>query len=854
MKHSPLLMALKGHAEAAPNKVAIIVGNLQVSYSELWNNSLKAANILQSMGITAGETIVLSAKKDIEFVYLYFGAHVLGVTNVLVDAEQNEKRLRYIENKVQPKCCFGYESKQFEYKLFADLDFSKVSAKEIYVDGILEDSIAEILFTTGTTGAPKGVCLSYANIYGSASNINDFIQNNCDDIEVLGLPICHSFGMGRLRCNVLKGATIVLLGNFANVRSFVKAIENYKATGFGVVPAAWAYIRKISGTRLAKYADQLHYIEIGSAAMPIETKKEMLEMFPNTRICMHYGLTEASRSTFIEFHDEEHITSIGKPVTDKVDVKIFSEDGIEMASGEKGELCVKGNMVMARYIEESETKKAFHGEYFRTGDNGYISEDGYIYLLGREKELINVGGKKVSPMEVEDVIMSLGVGDCVCVPMKDADGIMGELVKCYVLKDSTKLSFDEIAEKLIEKLEAYKRPAAYEWIDAIPMTSSGKKQRVMMQNGAVKVRPSNGLYNRTFGELKDNVDLGYNDKFKIMASLDEYQKEAILDKPTGFDPNEVCQILAIENNVVVGTQMCYSARVIADGVEIFCNHASTVYSHPDYRRKGVGGNLLMALTKLPPYQNTITGGNSQMSLPIFKALRYDAFEFPRFIYLKKSRCAVEYVLKNGGILTKVLASIVDVPLKFQHLLITSSISKYAKSLCVEKCNEVPIEIEQIVNEDEHRFREQHDKAWFEWNLKYDFNPDPRKHKDLFVIKDGERIIGFFVNKIQFHETASARGFKNVLLGSVMEWGFSKDCGLSELDVQLLAIMNMPKEIDGVQIASDNDSVVKKFKKLLFFPMGMANMTVRLRSIKNNKAVKDGRNWRLRLACNDTLVN
>lgn len=480
-KHSQILQSLVCHASANPQKVAIIVGSTEVSYTDLLLNAQKAAGILAAMGIGSGQRIVLSAHKDIEFVYLYLGAHILGVTNVIVDAESNEERLRYIEDKTQPSCCFGYQSPNYTSKLFSDLDFDSTTPYTESVDNLSSDDVAEILFTTGTTGAPKGVCLSYANIYGSADNINQFIQNTQDDVEILGLPICHSFGLGRIRCNILKGATIVFLGNFANVRQFFKAIEQYHATGFGVVPAAWAYIRKISGKRIEKYAPQIRYIEIGSAAMPLDTKKEMLAMFPDTRICMHYGLTEASRNCFVEFHDTEHIESIGKPVCDKVDVKILDADGNELSDGEKGELCVKGNMVLLHYLEDKDTEHAFHGEYFRTGDCGYKTSDGYIYLLGREKELINVGGKKVSPMEVEDAICALGVGDCVCVAMKDPDGIMGELVKCYVLQGSTELSFEQIAEMLKNKLEHYKQPVSFEWIDKIPKTSSGKKQRVNLK-------------------------------------------------------------------------------------------------------------------------------------------------------------------------------------------------------------------------------------------------------------------------------------------------------------------------------------------------------------------------------------
>lgn len=480
-QHSPLLQTVMAQAIIYRDKNALIMNGVAVSYQELAINIRKSATVLHGLGIKHGDCVILSAHKDIEYIYLYLGAHILGVTNVIVDAESNEERLHYIEEKVQPKYCFGYKSDRFPSAIFSELDINNAEEFLVDISTISETDIAEILFTTGTTGNPKGVCLSYVNVFSSAFNINGYIGNTSEDVELLALPICHSFGMGRIRCTLIKGATIVILGNFANVRTMFKTIEDYQVTGFGVVPAAWAYIRKMSGKRIGKYASQIRYIEIGSASMPLDTKKEMLELFPDTRICMHYGLTEASRNCFQEFHDIEHLDTIGRPICDKVDVKIFDDNGCQLPFGEKGELCVKGNMVMAHYLDPEDNDQAFWGEYFRTGDCGFMDSEGYIHLLGREKELINVGGKKVSPMEVEDAICALGVGDCVCVPMKDPDGIMGELVMCYILKNSTTLTFDEIAYLLSEKLEIYKRPVRYEWIEKIPQTTSGKKQRLQIK-------------------------------------------------------------------------------------------------------------------------------------------------------------------------------------------------------------------------------------------------------------------------------------------------------------------------------------------------------------------------------------
>lgn len=198
---------------------------------------------------------------------------------------------------------------------------------------------------------------------------------------------------------------------------------------------------------------------------------------------MHYGLTEASRATFTEFHsDKEDLNSIGK-CSPSVEVKVFDENGIELSSNETGEICVKGKMVLNSYLDEADNVNAFYGEYFRTGDWGFINKEKYIYLVARKKELLNVGGKKVSPLEIENALsLYPGIIDSACIGIPDPNGVLGEVPKIFIVKqESISLSFDEIKSFLRNYLEAYKIPVDMEYIDSIPTTPSGKKQRLLLQ-------------------------------------------------------------------------------------------------------------------------------------------------------------------------------------------------------------------------------------------------------------------------------------------------------------------------------------------------------------------------------------
>ena len=470
------------NASLYPDKVAIRSGKTSTTYKELCERILAAKSKLKEYGLKKNDRIILAAGKQIEFAYIYFGAHLAGYEIIPIDAATEPTRLKYIVESTNSKLLIGFSETGYPNELSIK-DFSNlecVSEEKPYFRN--DEEIADILFTTGTTGAPKGVPLTYKNEMVAANNINSFIQNESDDVELLALPISHSFGLGRLRCCLVNGQTIILLGSFANVKKIFRTIEEAHVTGFTMVPASWRYLQKFTGDKLGEFASQLHYIEMGSAYFSAEEKKALADLLPNTRVCMHYGLTEASRSAFMEFHDDgKYLSSVGK-ASPNTSIMIFDEAGNKLPYGQEGEICVKGEHVTKGYMNHPVTE-SFFGDYFRTGDWGYMNDDGYVYLESRKKDLINVGGKKLSPIETETEIKKIpGVADCACIGVPDENGILGEVVKAFVVKEKdSEITEDDLKAALIGKLEGYKIPVKYEWTEKIPRTQNGKIRRALLR-------------------------------------------------------------------------------------------------------------------------------------------------------------------------------------------------------------------------------------------------------------------------------------------------------------------------------------------------------------------------------------
>lgn len=442
--YSPLLQAIFSAGARHPEKVALVAGQERVSYAQLCRKSRQAAAFIQSKGYRVGDVLRLAAVKEPPFVYMVLGAMMVGVIAEFIDPQSTLERFHYLPEEIE-----------------------KTPPLAEAPAGLKETDIIEIIHTTGTTARPKLVCLSHYNVYWAARYTSDAVQNDEHDVEVVAMPLCHGFGLRRLYLSLMNGATAILLPNIANVRLLLNTIETYQVTTLALSPAAWRYIRQISGTRIAKYAGQLRQIEFGTSALSLETKHDVLTLFPDTRIYDNYGLTESNRSTSLELHDTAHLDSIGRPIADSVTVQVID-----------GEICVRGRQTMVGYWDAEDNEGALVDGLVRTGDCGYISDDGYVYLTGRVKEMINVGGEKVSPAEVEEAICRLGVGDCICVSHPHA--MLGETVKAYILRGSTALTFEEIDTRLRAILPPFKCPTLYAWIDTIPITPLGKKQRTSL--------------------------------------------------------------------------------------------------------------------------------------------------------------------------------------------------------------------------------------------------------------------------------------------------------------------------------------------------------------------------------------
>lgn len=358
---------------------------------------------------------------------------------------------------------------------------------------------------------------------------------------------------------------------------------------------------------------------------------------------------------------------------------------------------------------------------------------------------------------------------------------------------------------------------------------------------------------RTFGELECGLIPNVQDPFNILSSLTTKMRDAVLHNPSGYANDEVCQILALDGDTVIGCINPFPGRLLMDGEVVPCQNGSSLFSHENYRKENVGGDLFLRLTTLKSPQNGYFAGISQMALGMYKALKYTIFEFPRLIYLRKSRSVIQSIFRSEAFWTKPFISIIDAGLWLHRALISiHNLLRYYRYE-IEKAKECPKEVESIIRDDSHRFMELHDKDWFNWCMKYSFSDNERTKKRLYIIKNNGATEAFFLIKQEFFKQASGRGFKNVYLGSVMEWGISKNSKLKEKDIALMSLKTFDHDIDGIQYATENKQTVKQLKRWLFIGVGYANIGVRIRTIKN-EGLNDINNWRIRLGGNDTVLD
>jgi len=476
----PIVRVIRDQAVTRPQHIAVITGQTETTYQDLWAQVSTAAAWYQDNGVQVGETVLISTdSRDPYCVAAYFGAHLVGAIAVPSAFRMAEDEIEHRREIVASRfSVFGERLVELR-ELLSSSSITPISGRDF--DPPELSSTAAILFTTGSCGEPKGVTLSHGNIAASADLIRRFIGNTEYDREVVTVPLTHSFGLGRLRSNVLAGGTIILVPGLTFPQLAVNALYDHAATGLACVPAGMSLLLSKYEASLAELANQLKYLEMGSMRFPLSHKKRLRDILPATRLCMHYGLTEASRSTFLEFHaDREHLESVGKP-SHGVEIAIMGEANLPVPVGETGLIHVRAATVMQGYWNNNErTAQVLNRDsgWLNTDDLGYQDADGYVHFLGRADDVINTGGVKLLPDDVESFARDFGgVEDCGCVGIPDPDGILGEVPVLFVVSENSALNLTELSRFLRDRLGNEAPTIAIRLIKELPRSASGKLLR-----------------------------------------------------------------------------------------------------------------------------------------------------------------------------------------------------------------------------------------------------------------------------------------------------------------------------------------------------------------------------------------
>ncbi|HZG70168.1 MAG TPA: AMP-binding protein, partial [Chondromyces sp.] len=343
-----------------------------------------------------------------------------------------------------------------------------------------EEETAVILYTSGTTGKPKGAMLSHKNLYSNARDVADYLEFNKDDRVITVLPMFHVFCLTvSLNAPLIKGASLLISSKFSPKYTFYLA-KTYKATVFAGVPTMYNFLYQYPESNPADFSS-LRLCISGGSSMPLALLENFEKKF-STTISEGYGLSEASPVTcFNPLDRPRKAGSIGQSIKN-VENKVVDELGEELPAGRVGELIVRGPNVMKGYYKMPEASAVtIRDGWLYTGDLARMDEDGYLYIVDRKKDLIIVGGYNVYPREVEEVLY--GHPDIIEAAVLGApDTDYGESVRCFVVSANPELSEQDIILYCKEHLAEYKVPKAVEFLDELPKNTTGKILRRALKN------------------------------------------------------------------------------------------------------------------------------------------------------------------------------------------------------------------------------------------------------------------------------------------------------------------------------------------------------------------------------------
>jgi len=495
-----------------PDRTLIVYEGNQWTFAQINERSNRMANALAKMGIQRGDRIGMLQMNCNQYIEAYFAAAKLGAIFVPLNFRAKTDELSYMISNAEAKILFvGSRYLDLARQILPELptveqpisldaetsgmlfyeDIIGSSTSDEFISEIDDDDITILMYTAGTTGRPKGVPLRHSGFVAYILDNVDPANPEIEEKNLISVPMYHVAGIQAMLAAVYGGRTLVLMRQF-EVKEWMETVQREQTTRAMLVPTMLKWV--IDDPDFKEYdLSSLKIVTYGAASMPFEVISKAIKEMPWVRFINAFGQTETA-STITVLGPEDHIiegteeekdkkikrltSSIGKPLPD-VEVKIIDEEDNPVPDGEVGEIIAKGPRVMAGYWhDEEKTRKVMTTEgWLRTGDKGWMDEDGYIYLAGRADDMIIRGGENISPEEVEDALYSHPkVEEAAVIAVSDPE--WGQQPRAVVtLKQGETATEEEIMEFCRSKLAGFKRPRSVIFVDALPVSPMGKLLR-----------------------------------------------------------------------------------------------------------------------------------------------------------------------------------------------------------------------------------------------------------------------------------------------------------------------------------------------------------------------------------------